>query len=264
MKFSDLIPLLGDLRRVRNTLYPLKEEVRILKRRVEDIHKKLVLAKSQPLENLRRLAARHPDALRALKPGALCLDCGAHGGYVSEVFLKLGATVHAFEPHPVLAAYMRYRLSDYVQSGRLHVHESAVADQDIRLPLQILEPLEETNLYGGKSESSTTVQEKQTAQAAPGQATEQPGFTQTIDVLAVDLAAFIRGLNQRVTLLKVDIEGAEYAVLTHLIRSGAHELCDHILVETHHEKIPALRPQAEALQQLITQHRITHIALDWV
>ena len=71
-------------------------------------------------------------------------------------------------------------------------------------------------------------------------------------------------LGRPVTLLKLDIEGAEYEVLESLIACGAHELCRHILVETHHQKIPALAPRAAVLEQLLRDREVKNVYLDWV
>lgn len=50
---------------------------------------------------------------------------------------------------------------------------------------------------------------------------------------AFDLAAWIRTLPQARIVLKVDVEGAEYVLLPHLIDQGLMDRFSHVLVEWH-------------------------------
>jgi len=276
MKLIDILcPPLADLRRIRATSYWLKEEVKVLGRRIEKVYGQLAHERAVE-EVFLQLAARYPQIVEELRDGALCVDCGAHVGHVSEVLLRLGARVEAFEPHPVLGHYLRMRLWEFVREGRLAVHLAAVGAKAAEVDLHILEPLEKTNLRGGLSESGTVcaekaqVQEQKSAESSgtqSGEATERPA-EQTppppVRVRQVDLADFLQRLGWPVTLLKLDIEGAEYEVLESLIACGAHELCRHILVETHHQKIPALAPRAAALEQLLRDREVKNVYLDWI
>ena len=50
---------------------------------------------------------------------------------------------------------------------------------------------------------------------------------------AFDIAAWVRALPATRVVLKVDVEGAEYVLLPHLIRHGLIDRFSHILVEWH-------------------------------
>ena len=54
-------------------------------------------------------------------------------------------------------------------------------------------------------------------------------------VEAFDLAAWVRTLPEARIVLKVDVEGAEYVLLPHLIRHGLMDRFSHLLVEWHSE-----------------------------
>lgn len=60
--------------------------------------------------------------IRTVKPGDVCYDIGAHFGFYSALLGALGAEVHAFEPNPSSARYLR--------ANALHaaITEAAVAD----------------------------------------------------------------------------------------------------------------------------------------
>ena len=85
----------------------------------------------------------------------------------------------------------------------------------------------------------------------------------SIAVEVIDLAAFIASLNSRVKILKLDVEGVECRILRKLISERVVDMIDHIFVETHDHKIPALKTETEALRQYIRKHRLTHINLHW-
>lgn len=53
---------------------------------------------------------------------------------------------------------------------------------------------------------------------------------------AFDLAAWVRTLPEARIVLKVDVEGAEYVLLPHLIRSGLIDRFSRILVEWHDDQ----------------------------
>lgn len=52
---------------------------------------------------------------------------------------------------------------------------------------------------------------------------------------AFDIAAWVRTLPEARIVLKVDVEGAEYVLLPHLIRHGLMNRFSHLLVEWHSE-----------------------------
>ena len=53
---------------------------------------------------------------------------------------------------------------------------------------------------------------------------------------AFDLAAWVRTLPEARIVLKVDVEGAEYVLLPHLIAHGLMDRFSHVLVEWHPEQ----------------------------
>ena len=66
------------------------------------------------------------------------------------------------------------------------------------------------------------------------------------------------------TLLKLDVEGAEVAVLRRLLSTGTIDMLDVVLVEMHEKQIPALRDDAAELRADLARHGATNVRLDWV
>jgi Methyltransferase FkbM domain len=74
-----------------------------------------------------------------------------------------------------------------------------------------------------------------------------------VEVEVIDLVAFIEGLGRQVKLLKIDVEGAEYAILHGLIDRGVIGRVDKIFAETHAHAIPSLQGEDARLRSRIAQ-----------
>lgn len=178
-----------------------------------------------------------------IKHGDIVVDCGANIGVYTEEFLKRGAVVHAFEPHPVAFDILSKRVAGI---PGVNLHNKAVSDHDGVMKLY----LKANDDSIGASQSASLMSGK-----------DNISLAHSVDVEVVRLASFLSKLG-RVRFLKMDIEGAEYDVLPDLIKSGVHKSIDQIVVETH-ERSPRLRPLHDRLLQVIKQHKITNMDLGW-
>jgi FkbM family methyltransferase len=97
----------------------------------------------------------------------------------------------------------------------------------------------------------------------PSGADTDPANAIMVDV--VDIVAFLEDLDRDIRILKMDIEGAEWDVLTRLIDHPVLHRIDCIFVETHERQDPArLVPVFEALQDKAEQLQRPYINLYWV
>lgn len=129
-----------------------------------------------------------------LQPGTIAVDVGAHDGIYSYFFNRHGLTVHAFEPLPEKAALLRNGLPEIV------VHEVALGQEPGAASLLV--PLNEGHPAAGRAVI---------AHAPMDAAATYPVRVETLDSFE------LRG----VSILKVDVEGHELAVL-----SGARATID--------------------------------------
>lgn len=150
--------------------------------------------------------SRHSDA-------GIFIDCGANVGKVlAEVFQEHpGWGFHAFEPNPeCLPALHKLAIPN------LTIHKEAVwvenGTQTLHLPRQIL--------------SATLMESKRNLPIAG-----------TLEVPTLDLAAWLLSLPPDPVTLKMDIEGAEYRVLPHLLDKGALEQVVELHVEFHYDRM---------------------------
>lgn len=183
-----------------------------------------------------------------LNESSVAIDCGANMGVVTLELARTGARVFAFEPNPHayrclaervggMTNVTTYPVAVGVDAGthRLYYHERAKED-----------PI--------KWASGSSL-----LPAKPNVDRES-----YIDVEVVDLCAFIDSLSQRVGVLKIDIEGAECAVLRKLIESDLISKVDHLFCEMHDHKIPELRQESDELRRLVRDRRLLNVHLNWI
>lgn len=184
-----------------------------------------------------------PFYLRKIRPGDVVIDLGANIGKFAERFAKRGATVYAFEPHPVAFAALTERLGG---NPNVHCINKAVSSA-----------AGEMKLYLRPDDDSIAATESSSLMAVKDNISTE----HFVDVEVIRLVDFIKTLG-RVRFLKMDIEGAEYDVLGDLLDNGMVGDIDFIVVETH-ERSPGLRPRHEALVSRIEREKVGNVDLNW-
>ena len=139
------------------------------------------------------------------------IDCGAGGG--TKINLPEKCEVHSFEPNPALWKGL---------PGILHKEAAWIEDGEADFYL------------GNKTESSTLIKGK----FKGGIDYEHP-----IRVKTIDLGKWVKDTFQKddYIILKLDVEGAEDAILKHMVEDGSIDYINRLLVEWHYNKIPSLR-----------------------
>lgn len=82
------------------------------------------------------------------------------------------------------------------------------------------------------------------------------------EVKTIDFCDFVKKLNRRIRVLKINIEGAEIDLLNKFIDLKLHESVNQIVVETH-ERIPTLAEPTAKLRERIRREKIRNIDLNW-
>ena len=188
-------------------------------------------------------------AFHDLGPGDIAIDCGANLGVITRILAQGGAEVHAFEPNPDAFRVLTERTK---RMPNVHRHQQAVLDHDatMLLYLHVNYALNPERF----SARSSLIAEKRNVDERGG-----------VQVAVIDLVAFIEKLGRPVKLLKVDIEGAEYAVLNGLIDRGVMDRIEAVFVETHAHSIPSLQPVDRALRKRIADLGLgAKIDLNWL
>ncbi|MGH6923843.1 MAG: FkbM family methyltransferase [Propylenella sp.] len=181
--------------------------------------------------SLRRWRAiRGDETLRLNYPLTSCsvvIDAGAYlGDFAARVSERFGCTIHAFEPVPDFARRIRGRSFP----SPVYVHEYGLSDHDSESDIALAD--DATGLFG----------------AGP-----------LVKVRFRDVAGAIESLQlERIALLKLNVEGSEYAILERLIRSGSISSIGNIQVQFHRLR----RDDARRYRRIARQLRRTH-SLTW-
>jgi len=154
------------------------------------------------------------------------IDAGAYTGDTVRLFLDKVPEADQYEIHcfePDLRIVFDPQLID-----RVHLYPSAVWVKDGTV-----------DLFVGKPESSSVFGHKTTGHLSPT----------PITVPCIDFSRWLDqhiGVEEKV-ILKLDIEGAEYAVLNHLLKTGAIDAISQLYVDWHWNKIGIDCHEHEAL-----------------
>lgn len=184
-------------------------------------------------------------ALAGLGAGDICIDCGANQGVYTARLSDTGATVHAFEPDPWSYAQLAARFAD---APNVTMHNKAAGTRDGSIGFF------RNRDFGAAPD----------AHSLASSTIERPGVAQErIDVPVIDLPAYVRGLDRDVAVLKMDIEGAEVAILEALIETGLIARCRHVFVETHELQYPDLLERTWRLRDRARDFPGVEINLDW-
>ena len=196
-------------------------------------------------QNLRRLERQGQASLHAferrvsrLGPGDLCLDLGASLGLFTEKLAATGAEVHAYEPDPHCFARLARRFEG---RANVHLHPQAVAAEPGRLPLR---------------RTRAFLQDPDVQSTSSSIAVDAPQVYDEVNAVMVDVVAFhdvVRSLGRSVALVKMDIEGAEFAILDRLLldRDAGTELpIGALFVERHERHFPDRFAMVRALRRM--------------
>lgn len=163
----------------------------------------------------------------------LVFDIGLHLGEDSEYYLRKGFRVVGFEANPALVQEARARFDHEIASGRMHIVEGAVDDQDRRTVQFFVHP--QQSVWG-------TTDEAWAMRNAP-----RGGASMSVDVPTVDFAQALREFGVP-HYMKVDIEGADRICLESL-----HSFRDrprYVSIESEKTDWHALEAEFELLESL--------------
>ena len=179
----------------------------------------------------------------------IIIDCGANVGDMTSRFARTGATVHAFEPNPLCFAFLTRRFAMF---PNVICHHNGVMDKVCTLRLDTPETHDQFDQIDVTVSASFV-------NRSYGDAVK------SVDVKCIDFSDFIAGLEKPVTLLKMDIEGAEVAVLNRLLDRGLFDRIGQAVVETHERFSEDLAQATRALAQRIEAAGLKErIRLDWI
>ena len=152
------------------------------------------------------------------------VDLGAHLGesvlrFYKEVEDATTYKIYAFEPNPALIARLQQNLKGL---SNVEVIPKAVSDKD-----------EKTKLFLGSinnADGSTLVLSKKTGNI---------NYDKPVEVFSIDFSRWLQSVtgNSDYIILKINIEGGEYALMENMIQSGVLNRISQIHLILHAHKI---------------------------
>jgi FkbM family methyltransferase len=164
----------------------------------------------------------------------LYIDGGGNTGQLLATHMRWrpGLVYHIFEPNPALHDAIRARMAEHARC-EAYLHAAALWNQDTELDLVLGDT--------PQAEGSTVLAGKQTGGVGAGG---------SVRVRAVDTARWIRehaSVGGEV-VLKLNVEGAEYAILERLLETGVMGLVRELWFAPHVDKIESItRERHDAL-----------------
>ncbi len=177
----------------------------------------------------------------------VAIDCGANVGLFTVPLAETGAEVHAFEPNPDAFQELERVTKGY---ANVTLHQGAVTAEPGPVDLYLHKRADDDPVFWSKS--SSLLADKSNVRE-----------DQSVRVEGTQLSRFIQDLGRPVTLLKMDIEGAEVDVLNQLLDEGLHESIEHAFVEVHDRKVKRLAEPTQRLRERLQELGASHFHLDW-
>ncbi len=189
--------------------------------------------------------------LAMLRPGDICVDCGAHVGEVSLALAAKGAQVHAFEPDP--------QTYEKLQGARAEVsnittYPVAVGAKPGRAKLYRSRRSAQNANIGARG--STLIAENTVA-----------NDTEAVSVEVIDFPRFLADLIEthgEIAFLKMDIEGAELDLLEALIETDLLAKTRLTVVETHRWLLRGESHRFDRLHKLAKERPELNLFLGWI
>ena len=190
--------------------------------------------------------ASFEKVVSALGPESIALDLGANVGDYTAKLAATNAQVHAFEPEPRLYRHLQQRFSD---TPNVTLHQAAISTEDGFIKLNL------------EARDGPNPLELMSHSIVEGSDLTKGGLQ--VEVESVDLFAFIDRLGKAPALIKMDIEGAEVAILEKLFDENRVHDIGELFVETHERQIPALRDRIVEIHKRVQASSIKNINLLW-
>ncbi|MBI1217095.1 MAG: FkbM family methyltransferase [Rhodobacteraceae bacterium] len=187
-----------------------------------------------------------------LRPGDLAIDCGANVGVVTAVLAATGADVVCFEPDPYAFGELTKAFGDHPRVDLVNA-AVGVGAGTVRL-------MRAANFEDNPASASVKSTILDGGRSIDG--------SQGIEVPLIDFPAWLAARvaeRGQVAFIKLDIEGAELALLEELDRRDQLKDVRCLVAETHERKFRDLRERYRDLRATLgKKYPKSRVNLDWI
>jgi FkbM family methyltransferase len=162
-----------------------------------------------------------------LNEDSVVIDLGGYEGqWTSDIFSRYCCKIHVFEPVHVYAQDIMKR---FERNSKINIYDFGLANCNINSSIHL---------------------------SADGSSMHNIGENDSEQIRLVEAKSFFEENNiKKIDLLKINIEGAEYDLLDHLIETNVISIIDNIQVQFH-EFIPDAKQRMNAIQKKLSK---THL-----
>ena len=155
--------------------------------------------------------------LKRLPNDSLAIDLGANVGLISQIMSKYINQVHSFEPN--IEAYSILRRTT-LNNKKIKIYPFAAG---------IKNRMSKLYLHKGSDKSKADLTQ------ASSLLFSKPNVDENIfyEVKEIDIAEFVKSLNKKIDLIKIDVEGYEVEIINHLLDEVDFSRIGFIYCETH-------------------------------
>ncbi|MEO1024889.1 MAG: FkbM family methyltransferase [Pseudomonadota bacterium] len=180
--------------------------------------------------------------------GMTCIDLGANVGEFSEMMAARAGKVFAFEPDPWAHQQLVERVGRH---ENVEIIQAAAGLEDGHITLYRHKDFSDDPLINSQSSSVFVSKSNVTSEEA-------------YDVREIDFLRFLREIDEDIGVLKIDIEGAEVALLEALFAEPRlFRRVRYVFAETHENKIPGQSEQVSRLKARARYTRRPVVNLFW-
>lgn len=187
------------------------------------------------------------EILQNLTSTDIFIDLGANVGQETIPAAEMGAIVYAFEPDRDAFQIIQSKTEKY---PNVHLSEKAVWDHASRL-----------RFYQRKEEGLDDLLATQSSSLIVEKTTINKDLF--YDVETIDIGEFLLNLGEKVKVLKMDVEGAEYTVLNRIFDLELQDRIEYFFVETHADRVNGFENEHQQLLDRIARLNIKNIDLGW-
>lgn len=183
-----------------------------------------------------------------LKEGDVFIDLGSHHGQEIEELIKIGVEVHSFEPHPNISKILKEKYGD---NPLVILNEAAAWPGEAGQEFLFMDKDINDTEDGGSTMSLIkyvcslkliSLEQKQNYMKDHQlylnnelQRVVESNNSCVVDT--INIAEYIKNINKPVNVLKIDVEGLEWNILSHLYFEGILKDIPAIYCEDHETDI---------------------------
>ena len=186
------------------------------------------------------------DYINSLPRGSLVIDVGANVGKFTKIFLKKEFKVHAFEADPIAINELKKNCGD---DENLKLFEVAVGIKN-----------ESKKLYRYRKFDAANPETTIGSSVLSFRRGKDKPF---VEIKCVDFIDYLKNIENKIALLKMDIEGAEVEILEKIIDEKLYKKIGKIYAETHERFSNKIAIETVNLRARLVKENINNINLNW-